>query len=236
MHAHQPRLVPPPLSSFSSRSPSPAPTTSSSSSSRSTSSPSTASPSLSVREEGILHSLLLDSFTPEQILHIPSTLPASKASSDYYLHHSNPEPYPYLDRDNLATFKIPPPSPVVTLRNFGLQPALYASLSDICVYGPDGIDEDVIEVAQWMVEAQDEAFRARGGLGVRHNVFVVRDEFSVFEREHPDAIRVDVEGLEKGRRSLVERDEEEMASMTGASRIGEGVWVRIGPLCTVSWS
>jgi hypothetical protein len=110
---------------------------------------------------------------------------------------------------------------------------LYASLSDICVYGPNGVDEDVMEVAQWMVEAQDEAFRARGGVGVRHNVFVVGQEFGVFETEHPDAIRIDAEGRERGRRSLVERDEEEMACMTGASRIGEGVWVSTRPVYPV---
>ncbi|GAA6002091.1 hypothetical protein JCM10207_003068 [Rhodosporidiobolus poonsookiae] len=126
-----------------------------------------------------------------------------------------------------TTFALPDPRTfhTVNLRHFGLQAAKYATISDIVVYGENGIDESVIEVAAKVREAMDHEAKSRGGCGVRYNVFVVSDPFSVFERDFPHLIAIDSLGFSKTRNNFFDREREEMRVLTEASEIGENVWL-----------
>lgn len=46
-------------------------------------------------------------------------------------------------------------------------------MSDIIVFGPNGADDEVVEVAKQCVEAIDTEWCKRGRTGERYNVFVV---------------------------------------------------------------
>ena len=65
----------------------------------------------------------------------------------------------------------------MNLRQFGLQAAKYASVSDIVVYGRDGVDENVVQVACRMSEAIDGLRRERQRKGEgrqeRYNVYII---------------------------------------------------------------
>lgn len=50
-------------------------------------------------------------------------------------------------------------------------------MSDVVVYGENGIDESVVETASRVREAMDHEFERRGGLGIRYNVYVVAGAF-----------------------------------------------------------
>lgn len=76
------------------------------------------------------------------------------------------------------SFNLPEPKSfqTVNLRQFALQAPKYASVSDVVVYGENGIDESVVETAARVAEAQEIEWRKRGGKGVRYNVFVISGE------------------------------------------------------------
>ena len=77
-----------------------------------------------------------------------------------------------------ASFNLPTKIPArVNLRQFGLQAAKYASVSDIVVYGRHGVDENVVEVACRISEAIDRMRRERQSKGEgrqeRYNVYII---------------------------------------------------------------
>ncbi|GAA5884779.1 hypothetical protein JCM6882_005390 [Rhodosporidiobolus microsporus] len=113
----------------------------------------------------------------------------------------------------------------VNLRHFNLQAAKYASVSDVVVYGENGIDETVVEAAARLREAMDYEWKKRGCAGVRYNVFVVSDPFSAFEREFPHLVAIDAHGFSRNRINFFDREKEEMRVLTQASEIGENVWL-----------
>ncbi|GAA5973075.1 hypothetical protein JCM21900_004579 [Sporobolomyces salmonicolor] len=126
-----------------------------------------------------------------------------------------------------TTFALPAAShfQTVNLRHFALQAAKYATVSDIVVYGEDGIDENVVETAAKVKEAMEHEWKRRGGQGVRYHVFMVAEPFSVFERDHPALVAVDSHGFSRNRLDFFEREKEEMRVLTQASEIGENVWL-----------
>ena len=123
---------------------------SSSSSSTAASSSSTSSRSPSPPSSANPSCRLVSSFNPSTIL---STDPSTGATS----------------------FALPGPDSFanVNLRHFRLQAAKYATVSDVVVYGENGIDESVVETAAKVREAMDREHERRGGEGIRYNVFVV---------------------------------------------------------------
>ncbi|BGP68978.1 tyrosine/serine/threonine protein phosphatase pps1 [Rhodotorula toruloides] len=126
-----------------------------------------------------------------------------------------------------TTFALPSPAnfDTVNLRHFRLQAAKYATISDVVVYGENGIDESVVETARKVREAMDHEFERRGGVGVKYNVFVVSDPFTVFERNHPALVAIDSHGFSRNRLNFFEREREEMRVLTVASEIGPNVWL-----------
>ncbi|GAA5872276.1 hypothetical protein JCM8547_004799 [Rhodosporidiobolus lusitaniae] len=127
----------------------------------------------------------------------------------------------------VTTFALPSPAAfsTVNLRHFALQAAKYATISDVVVYGENGIDESVVETAAKVREAMDYEWDKRERQGVRYNVFVVSDPFSVFERDFQQLVAIDSHGFSRNRINFFEREKEEMRVLTQASEIGENVWL-----------
>uniref|UniRef100_A0A0K3C803 BY PROTMAP: gi/342320697/gb/EGU12636.1/ Proteophosphoglycan 5 [Rhodotorula glutinis ATCC 204091] n=1 Tax=Rhodotorula toruloides TaxID=5286 RepID=A0A0K3C803_RHOTO len=139
--------------------------------------------------------------------------------------HSPAAHYFGFPRGKAAETPSPANFDTVNLRHFRLQAAKYATISDVVVYGENGIDESVVETARKVREAMDHEFERRGGVGVKYNVFVVSDPFTVFERNHPALVAIDSHGFSRNRLNFFEREREEMRVLTVASEIGPNVWL-----------
>ncbi|PWN22362.1 hypothetical protein BCV69DRAFT_246772 [Microstroma glucosiphilum] len=126
-----------------------------------------------------------------------------------------------------ASFFTPPQNPGVNLRNFKIQAAKYATISDIVIYCPFGIHEGAVTLAKWFREAQETCWENRlerklGGL--RYNVFVVTEAFDAFE-QFPHLIAIDRHGVPHDRVDFVDREREEMQRLTTATAIDDNVWL-----------
>ncbi|GAA6002294.1 tyrosine/serine/threonine protein phosphatase PPS1 [Rhodotorula paludigena] len=113
----------------------------------------------------------------------------------------------------------------VNLRHFRLQAVKYATVSDVVVYGENGIDESVVETASRVREAMDHEFERRGGLGIRYNVYIIADPFTAFEQAHPELVAIDSHGFARNKLDFFNREREEMRVLTEKSEIGENVWL-----------
>ncbi|GAA5903547.1 tyrosine/serine/threonine protein phosphatase PPS1 [Sporobolomyces salmoneus] len=122
-------------------------------------------------------------------------------------------------------FKLPQLPAQVNLRHFALQAAKYATISDVVVYGQNGIDESVVETARQVREAMDFERDKRGGRGLYYNVYIIAQPFSVFELEHPKLVAFDSLGFRRNALNFFDREKEEMRALTEASQIGENVWL-----------
>lgn len=126
------------------------------------------------------------------------------------------------------TFKNPQQASGVSLRNFKIQCAKYATISDIVIYCPFGYHSGALTLAKWVREAQASLRRERllrGWGGLEYNVFVVTDSFSAFEQRFPSLVAIDSNGTDRNRVDFVEREREEMERMTRASEIHDNVWL-----------
>ncbi|GAA5866831.1 hypothetical protein JCM3774_001815 [Rhodotorula dairenensis] len=113
----------------------------------------------------------------------------------------------------------------VNLRHFRLQAVKYATISDIVVYGENGLDQSVITTAYMAREAIDREYRRRGSTGIEYNVYVITDPFSEFERHYPRLVSIDSHGFSRNRLNFFEREREEMRVLTAATEIGPNVWL-----------
>ncbi|KAK0390059.1 hypothetical protein NLU13_3632 [Sarocladium strictum] len=117
-----------------------------------------------------------------------------------------------------------------SVRNFHIQPAKVALVSDIIVYG------EVAELAHkvaWDIVAAQRAWREGqiidGQIGLpRYNTFVCTSSFEEFEKNHAEYVAVDSEGRPTGAvLDLVQQERQEMWMMTEASEISHNVY--LGP-------
>lgn len=115
------------------------------------------------------------------------------------------------------------------VRNFQIQTAKWAMVSDIVIYGDKmatarKLAWDVASAqAQWR-----EKHEAQGSTLPEYNTFICIGPFSVFEQAHPDIVAVDSAGRLTG--STVDffyQERLEMYSMTSATEISHNVW--LGP-------
>ncbi|KAG9103789.1 tyrosine/serine/threonine protein phosphatase pps1 [Ceratobasidium sp. 370] len=138
----------------------------------------------------------------------------------------------------------------ISLRNFGIQTATYATISDIVVYSPRGATRAATELARriklaverkaeerWIrMRAANKVVNEEEGPGVdgeigygtgllAYNVFIVSDPFEVFERDHPHLVAVNLKGRDVNRIDFFAREKEEMRELTKASEIADGVWL-----------
>ncbi len=111
-------------------------------------------------------------------------------------------------RAESACFRQPPTSlGRQPARNFKIQCAKYATISDIVIYCPLATI-GCHALAKWVREAQATLRRERllrGWGGLQYNVFVVTDSFNVFEQRFPSLISVDSNGFDRNRVRLCRR-------------------------------
>ncbi|KAK0528384.1 tyrosine/serine/threonine protein phosphatase pps1 [Tilletia horrida] len=198
------------------------------------------------------HSILNSTLFPCELVNIPirdeQTRPRSSTSASgppspskqTYKRLSGPTASPTdstatLDSPDLssaptpkASFVRPQQSAGVSLRNFKIQAAKYATISDIVVYCPAGLHSGAIELAKHCRDAQEEMYQERmerGLGGLRYNVFIVTDSFDVFERQFDHLVAVDSHGRQHQAVSFLDREREEMQRLTRASEIDHNVWL-----------
>ncbi|CAM0140718.1 tyrosine/serine/threonine protein phosphatase pps1 [Umbelopsis sp. WA50703] len=135
----------------------------------------------------------------------------------------------------------------INLRNFRIQVARYATISDIVVYGSGAIDvARRIRTAQRRIKAQrqDQLKSIKQQNGNRplqavndldYRTFVIIEPFDVFEQKHIDLVCLDRQGNAINRINFWEQEREEMYVLTKASQISKGVWLgntQDVPLCS----
>ncbi|SJX61071.1 related to protein tyrosine phosphatase PPS1 [Sporisorium reilianum f. sp. reilianum] len=176
-------------------------------------------------------SLLNSTVLPEEIIKPPSfcrTMYGRKVYSDVPEGGFGDERDSYAVRRIGARFVNPPQASGVSLRNFKIQNAKYATISDIVIYCPFGYHSGVLQLATTVREAQAALRRkrlSRGWGGLQYNVFVVIEPFKVFEERFPSMVAVDSKGSERNRIDFVERESDEMQRMARASEIHDNVWL-----------
>ncbi|CAG8620606.1 13292_t:CDS:2 [Dentiscutata erythropus] len=112
----------------------------------------------------------------------------------------------------------------INLRNFKIQVAKYATISDIIVYGENGLNENVLNIAKRMAWAQQN-FREENPNILEYEVFVIIEPFPLFEEEYPELVAIDSQGIIRNKIEFSEREREEMRTLTSASEISTNVWL-----------
>nr|CAG8550662.1 4254_t:CDS:2 [Entrophospora candida] len=112
----------------------------------------------------------------------------------------------------------------INLRNFKIQVAKYATISDIIVYGEDGLNENVLKVAKQVAWAQ-QILREQRSIGINYETFVILDPFSVFEKDFLNVVAIDNKGIWRNKINFPEQEREEMRILTAASEISPNVWL-----------
>ncbi|KAJ5719484.1 hypothetical protein N7493_007939 [Penicillium malachiteum] len=131
----------------------------------------------------------------------------------------------------LSRFLMADPPEGFSVRNFHIQTAKLAPLSDIVIYGADGVDrEELIALADEFSLAQA-AWRLKyDPMQERksYNTFVLTSSFSEFAQKCPSWVSADANGYLTGScMDLVQWERIEMANMSRASEISANVW--LGP-------
>lgn len=178
------------------------------------------------------HSVLNSTVFPSEVIRAPVLCRTLYGRNVY---GDNSQPGSFSDEgENTGVRRIgpsfinPPQASGVSLRNFKIQCAKYATISDIVIYCPSGYHPGVLTLAKWVREAQASLRRERllrGWGGLQYNVFVVTDSFDTFEQRFPSLVSVDSNGFDRNRVDFVEREREEMERMTRASEIHDNVWL-----------
>ncbi|PWZ01045.1 hypothetical protein BCV70DRAFT_159727 [Testicularia cyperi] len=181
------------------------------------------------------HSVLNSTVFPSEVIRPPSITRSMYGRNVVYGDLSSPGSLGEEDdgasseyRRNPPSFLKPPQASGVSLRNFKIQCAKYATISDVVIYCPFGYHPGVLTLAKWVREAQASVRRERlqrGWGGLRYNVFVVTDSFDVFERHFPHLIATDSRGCSRNTVDFFDRERDEMKRLTRASEIDDNVWL-----------
>ncbi|KAG8765682.1 Dual specificity protein phosphatase 10 [Serendipita sp. 397] len=117
----------------------------------------------------------------------------------------------------------------ISLRNFGIQVPVYATLSDVVVYAPSGMTRSAFALAERFKHAIEAKARERErtskGEIVHYNVFVVTDHFSEFEVNYPHLVAWDSKGIPSNWNDFAIREREEICNLTQATEVCDGLWV-----------
>ncbi|CAG8448545.1 14285_t:CDS:2 [Cetraspora pellucida] len=112
----------------------------------------------------------------------------------------------------------------INLRNFKIQVVKYATISDIIIYGENGLNENVLNIAKQMAWAQQNFRKANPNI-LEYEVFVIIEPFSLFEEEYPELVAIDSQGIIRNKIDFSEQEREEMRILTSASEISTNVWL-----------
>lgn len=128
-----------------------------------------------------------------------------------------------------AAFREVDPREGFSVRNFQIQAAKSAMLSDIMVYGDD--EFEVRRLAMDVAAAQQawrETHEEKGYDISRYHTFVCTSQFHEFEQKHPALVATDSRGQATGKvMDFFHQERLEMCTMTKASEIDHNVW--LGP-------
>ena len=134
-----------------------------------------------------------------------------------------------LQAGNSSVFKEVDPRDGFSVRNFHIQAAKCAMVSDIIVYGDDVAE--VQRLAKDVAVAQQswrETHEEKGYDLPRFNTFVCTSPFDVFETTYPNIVCTDSRANMTGRvMDFFHQERVEMCTMTSASEIDHNVW--LGP-------
>ncbi|KAH7366698.1 dual specificity phosphatase [Plectosphaerella cucumerina] len=136
----------------------------------------------------------------------------------------------FLDNSSSPSeFIDPDPRDGFCVRNFQIQTAKWAMVSDIVIYGDN---MSVVRKLAWDVASAQSIWRekheAQGLMLPEYNTFICVGPFSVFEQDSPEIVAVDSTGRLTG--STVDffyQERLEMYAMTRATEISHNVW--LGP-------
>ncbi len=116
-----------------------------------------------------------------------------------------------------------------SVRNFHIQAAKMAHVSDIVIYGDDRTDHRIIKsVAERTATVQRrwrKDLESTGQLPETYNTFVLTDPWDEFEKAYPEWIAVDSEGrMSEYLVDFLQQERREMCAMSKASEISKGVF------------
>jgi dual specificity MAP kinase phosphatase len=116
-----------------------------------------------------------------------------------------------------------------SVRNFHIQTAKLAQVSDIVIYGDAKTDHRIIKsVAERSALAQRRWRRElenSGQMPETYNTFVLTDPFEDFEKAHPEHVVVNSKGIATGEIvDFLQQERKEMCSMSKASEISRGLY------------
>ena len=134
-----------------------------------------------------------------------------------------------------AEFKEVDPREGFSVRNFQIQAAKIAMLSDIIVYGED--EDDVRKLALDVALAQQSwrDMHERQGHQLPHfNTFLCTSPFEDFEANYPEVVAITSRGMMTGNvMDFFHQERVEMSTMTAASEIAKNVWLGPTPEYTI---
>ena len=136
---------------------------------------------------------------------------------------------------NSAVFKEVDPRDGFSVRNFQIQAAKSALVSDIIVYGDDEVE--IQKLAIQIATAQQswrDTHEEKGHELPRFNTFVCTSPFGVFEKKYPEIVFTDSRGQMTGKvMDFFHQERVEMCTMTKASEIDHNVWLGPTPDCAI---
>jgi dual specificity MAP kinase phosphatase len=128
-----------------------------------------------------------------------------------------------------AIFRDVDPKEGFSVRNFQIQAAKSAILSDILIYGDD--ENEVQKLAGDVAAAQHawrESHADKGHEFPQYNTFACTSPFSEFEEKYPEIVSINSHGQMTGQvMDFFHQERLEMCTMTKASEIDHNVW--LGP-------
>ena len=116
-----------------------------------------------------------------------------------------------------------------SVRNFAIQTAKLAQVSDIVIYGDDSTDQRIIKsVAEKTASVQKrwkKHLEACGQCPETYHTFVLTDSFEEIQRNHPDLVGVDSKGRITGQTmDFLQWERVEMCAMSKSSEFSTGVY------------
>jgi dual specificity MAP kinase phosphatase len=138
-------------------------------------------------------------------------------------------PDEFMHCGNTAEFKEIDPREGFSVRNFQIQAAKFAMVSDVVIYGED--EAELLKLAWDVASAQQRWRQTHERMGhelPRYNTFICTSDFEEFEKNHPGIVAVNSRGRLTGNvMDFFHQERVEMSTMTRASEIARNVW--LGP-------
>lgn len=116
-----------------------------------------------------------------------------------------------------------------SVRNFHIQAAKMALVSDIVIYGDEDTDHRILKsVAERTAAVQKRWRKELENIGQCHetfNTFVLTQQFEDFEQQYPDLVSIDSQGRYADHTlDFLQQERREMCAMSKASEISRGVF------------